>query len=465
MKALSATQPSATEDNPIKCQVGDKTPKRRFRSAENTTTYWRDRLFRNSFKDRQGRTVTIPEWYCRLRHAGVTKRVRLPSADKDQAAEQARALAQLVWEKGWPAVADRQARLPSSPTVDDLCAAYSTIVADLERPPRPITVQNYLRCLRQFCAVAHVSTLRELTSEAIDSARIEYRAKARQQRRPDSAITNSWSKILRNASAIFTPSARKLMARRGLEIAENPFAGVEKRQRISRYQPLGRRILDRIMEDAPKLLTGDPEADDPAEVPFARRFKREHGKNPQWLGFDFRQPHPDVYRALMLAMGCGLRAREIDAARWDWIKDWEGQRVLEVPDKAQDGFSPKSGRGRLVPLQPEVHDALIRARDDLSPYLIGGPEPKGKAASGLEYRSPSTFRALSLWLRQRDVEHGKQRGHPIHALRKEFGSYLASHFGLFQAQAALGHSDPKITSDYYASPTELPSIRNVRISG
>ena len=71
MKALSATQPSATEDNPEKCQVGDKTAKRRFRSAENTTAYWRGRLFRNSFKDRQGRTVTIPEWYCRLRHAGV----------------------------------------------------------------------------------------------------------------------------------------------------------------------------------------------------------------------------------------------------------------------------------------------------------------------------------------------------------------------------------------------------------
>jgi integrase len=465
MNSANPTQQTPTGDIREKCQVDDKTEKRRIRSAENTTAYWKARLFKNSFKDREGRTVIIPEWYCRLRHAGVTKRVRLQSADKDQAAEQARALAEKIWDGGWTAVTDRQARLPSSPSVDELCEAYSAIVADLERPPRPITVQNYLRCLRQFCSLAGVTQLRELTPDVIDSARIEYRAKARKQGRPDSAITNSWSKVLRNAAAIFTSSSRKLMARRGLEISENPFAGIEKRQRISRYQPLGKNTLDRIMEDAPKLLHGDPEAREPAAEAFARRFKREHGKNPQWLGFDFRQPHPDVYRALLLAMGCGLRAREIDAARWDWIKEWEGRTVLEIPASAEGSFNPKSGRGRIVPLQEEVHDALTRTRDDLSPYLIGGPEPTGKALNGLEYRSPNTFRALSLWLRQRGVEKGKQRGHPIHALRKEFGSYLASNFGLFHAQAALGHSDPKITSDYYASPTTLPSLKHVRIVG
>ena len=465
MNTVIQPQPGSTAHTQEVCQVDGKLKKRRFRSAENTTAYWRARLFKNSFRDSKGNTVVIPEWYCRIRHAGVTKKVRLQSADKEQAAEQARTLAQKIWDNGWTEARDRQARLPSSPTVEELCASYSEIVPDLERPPRPISVQNYVRSLRQFCAVAGVTQLRELTPEAIDTARIAYRAKARREGRADAAITNSWSKVLRNAAAVFTPAARKLMGRRGLNLPDNPFSGVEKRQRISRYQPLGSKILSRIMEDAPFLLQGDPNAPDPDAGAFARQYKRTRGKNPQWLGFDFRTPHPEVYRALLLALGCGLRAREIDAARWDWIKEWDGRTVLEVPAATEGGFSAKSGRGRIIPLQTEVLTALQRAREDLSPFVIGGPEPTGKAALGLEYRRPNTFRALALWLRQRGVEAGKHRGHPIHALRKEFGSYLASHFGLFHAQAALGHSDPKITRDYYASPTTLPTVGHFKIVG
>ena len=455
---------STTRDIREKCQVHDKTKPPQIRSAENTTAFWRSRLFKNSFRDRNGNKVTIPEWYCRMRHAGVTKRVRLHSADKEQAAEEARTLAQKLREEGWNVALQRQARLPSSPTIKEYCEAYQSIVPELERPPRPISVRNYVTSLDHFARIAGVRNLRELTVEAIDDARIKYRAKARQQGRGDAAITNSWSKILRNSAAMFGLGPRKLLAKRGLDLPGNPFSGVEKRQVIARYQPMGKATLERIMLDAPTLLNGDPNAPDPGAEKFAQKFKLNHGRNPQWRNFDFRQPHPDIYRALLLALGCGLRAREIDAARWDWIKEWEGRIVLEIPDSGEDGFKPKGGRSRMVPLQKEVHEGLLKARDDLSPFVIGGPKPEGKAALGLEYRRPDTFRGLALWLRQRGVEKGKVKGHPIHTLRKEFGSYIASNFGLFHAQSALGHSDPKITSAYYASPTTLPDLNYFRVS-
>lgn len=473
MQLPQKVQPIKTENIDNGEQVDDKTQQRgkaiRMRSGENTLAYWRTRLFRNTYRDRDGRTVLIPEWYARFRHGGVTKRVRLKTADREQAAVAALALSQSVAKEGWVAVLDQQARLPASPEIDKLCETYAEIVPALPKPPKPISVLNYTRCLKQLCELAGVTQLRELTREAIDSkAREAYRGKARRAGRPESAITNSFAKILRNASAVFSKDALAAFERKGMKLETNPFLGVKKQQEIRRFKPLPQSVLDRIQQQAPKLLKGDPAAKDPAETPFAKAHKRAHGRTPKWRAIDFRKPHPDAYAALLLAYGCGMRAREIDHARWDWIKEMDGRLVLEIPTGEHAGeFISKSGEGRIIPLQQEVFDALKKTRSDLSPFIIGGQEPQrdSDAAKGLAYRSPSTFRAVNLWLRDMGVEQGSPRGHPLHTLRKQYGSHVATLHGLFHAQAILGHSDPKITSKYYASPTELPQVANFNVAG
>lgn len=56
-------------------------------------------------------------------------------------------------------------------------------------------------------------------------------------------------------------------------------------------------------------------------------------------------------------------------------------------------------------------------------------------------------------------------GKPGHCqLRKEFGSVLASNFGLFATQNLLGHTDPKVTAKYYAGLVDLPELSHVRIT-
>jgi integrase len=50
---------------------------------------------------------------------------------------------------------------------------------------------------------------------------------------------------------------------------------------------------------------------------------------------------------------------------------------------------------------------------------------------------------------------------PCHLLRKEFGSYVATSFGLFYAQKLLGHSSPEVTSSYYAGLTNLPELSHM----
>ena len=55
------------------------------------------------------------------------------------------------------------------------------------------------------------------------------------------------------------------------------------------------------------------------------------------------------------------------------------------------------------------------------------------------------FTELIEWLRA----HGVTSRAPIHALRKEYGSWVYQHFGLVAASEALRHSDISTTFNHY----------------
>ena len=43
-------------------------------------------------------------------------------------------------------------------------------------------------------------------------------------------------------------------------------------------------------------------------------------------------------------------------------------------------------------------------------------------------------------------------------MRKLYGAQIATGYGLYVAQKLLGHTDPKITSDYYAALCSIPNV-------
>jgi hypothetical protein len=63
-------------------------------------------------------------------------------------------------------------------------------------------------------------------------------------------------------------------------------------------------------------------------------------------------------------------------------------------------------------------------------------EPDVNASCG-RYRCHREFTELIEWLRA----HGVTSRAPIHALRKEYGSWVNQHFGLVAASEALRHSN------------------------
>lgn len=443
-------------------QVGDKTrTKLRVRSGEGTVAYWRAKLFRNSYRDRKGNTVELPEYYVRLRRDGVTRRVRLHSSDKDRAAEEALHLSERLRLEGWGAVTAGQARLPSSPTVEEFCEAYRKAAGSMESPPRPISIAGYLRHFRQVCNLGSIAKLRDLTPEAIERARDSYRSKARAEGRRETAIQNSIAIILRNAAACFSAEARAVMARQGLEV-DNPFAGIRRVQRVEPVSALKREIVIRIWDELPLLRDGDPGAAEPV-LAKGRGAKGSKRRSARWLPPNFRKPHPEAYCAILLALGAGLRANEIDKARWTWIRfDSDGFCYLEVQEEVD--FKPKGGSMRVVRIPDEMYRELTKSRVDVSsPYITGGVVSDAASKGGWSYRRRDVLRVANAWLRARGVESGSSKSNPLHRLRKQFGSEVATSFGLFAAQKLLGHASPTVTAKYYAAQTDLPQLTHLRI--
>lgn len=137
----------------------------------------------------------------------------------------------------------------------------------------------------------------------------------------------------------------------------------------------------------------------------------------------------------------GLRQGELLALRWRDV-DFE-RRVIRVHRTYKSGNgvdTPKSGRGRAVPMADEVAQALARlgereqatADDDL--VFVG---PMGHVnAQKLGYRYKAALKRAGL----RELR--------FHDLRHTFGTIAINRADIVQVQAWMGHADIKTTQRY-----------------
>lgn len=149
----------------------------------------------------------------------------------------------------------------------------------------------------------------------------------------------------------------------------------------------------------------------------------------------------------------GLRVGELRALRWRDI-DFSGQAVRVArnnPSSAPAGSgerSPKSGRGRSVPLTPEAVAALERiSRLDFP----SGPEDYVFATEGAGPVDGGRLRdALYRGLEAAGLEYLRQKPNPFrwHDLRHTFGTIAVRVFPLTDVQAYMGHANIQTTMRY-----------------
>ena len=250
-----------------------------------------------------------------------------------------------------------------------------------------------------------------LSPEDIQLWKIRYVQKAGENPARQRAARISANSALRQAKALFSRKLIKFVA--GVAIPEPlPFAGVEFFPRESM------RYHSRL---------------DPSELLKA-------------ASNELIDTDPAAFKALLLALGAGLRRGEIDRLLWRQIDFNAG--VIRIEATEAGGLKTDDSAG-AVPIDERLVAILRGLKAKVaSPYVLG--EGAGVTISkpwGQRYRSGDR---LTQWLR----EHGVEGAKPIHTLRKEAGSLVATEAGIHAASRFLRHADIQITSACYADHKE-----------
>lgn len=403
------------------------------------------------------------------------KRRRFTTGETKERAAKSKAIAIMadIKSQGFEAAiklhSKRRDEIPDDPTIDEFCELYRKVISTADHtPPARVTVERYVRCLQRICEESKVGRIRKLDSAAVERFKEKFigsalppqetgkpkkrSVKSGSPKKPRDAnsVRTTLNGVIRNAATLFSQSAMAAYRNRGLDL-QNPFAGTKmKRVSIKSHTPIPRELLDTIWTKSTELRDGNPNAEK-CDLSKGRRSPS---------AIDFQSPHPDAYAIFLLELGLGLRRNEADKAEWAWVYEAsDGRRILQV--RETDLFIPKSKSSRDIPIDPVILDLLQGIKKD-ERFIVPSPKSKPKRKTvntSVVYRCEEAHRVLVVWLRKMGVDDPK----PCHALRKEFGSYVATNFSLFHAQKLLGHSIPAVTSAYYASLTDLPELQPSRM--
>jgi len=183
---------------------------------------------------------------------------------------------------------------------------------------------------------------------------------------------------------------------------------------------------------------------------------------------ELAEADPEAFKVMLLALVCGLRRSEIDNLLWRSF-DFPNSRLrVETTEYHQLKSEDSAGE---IDLNDEVLAQFrgFRAKVPTAVFVIDSEAmPAGasirafkrvskpsKETKSRTYRCDGVFGRVIHWLRGKGVDSAK----PLHTLRKEIGSVIASEQGIFEASRYLRHSDIRITAAIYADKKKVVTPR------
>jgi len=376
----------------------------------------------------------VPDYSCRFSVRGERAQVCLNTPNQKKAAKLAAELFELVSREGWevglalyrPVKAEQA---PEKVTVGMLIEAATTVSS-----ARPQTLNVYAKSFRLI-----VSEIHEIGSDgkfdAYQGGLQNWRAKV--DAVPIELVTPaavlSWkNKRLRSCGS--DPLARRRSVVTVNSLIRNAKALFGKKllpfieQSISLPQPLP---FDGIAFEKEPSLRYISKID-----PFALLTRARE---------ELAEADSESFKVLVLALICGLRRGEIDNLLWKAF-DFRNS-VLRIESSEYHELKSEESAGRLD-LDADTCGLFkaYRAEKPRAVFVVGSSLKHKATAKTGRYRCNPVFRKVLAWLRKNGVEAHK----PLHTLRKEIGSIIASEHGIFAASRYLRHADIHITSAYYA---------------
>jgi integrase len=376
------------------------------------TRYWERKV---AFQTPASRTYSV-----QIQHARHRAWIGLGTANKAQAAFEARQLYLALKANGWDETMRRRRGDPIEKRSDVTIGEYIEAVRE-KSLLRPATIESYAGALREIAGAItgrkqreqRVSIkLRSITDDKIEAWRALYiRRKGVNPLAEKSARITASSLILRAKALFFADTLARV--RDVIEIPDPvPFASV-KAEGVP--PPRYRSTFDIV-----------------ALVESARE--------------ELATEHPELFKVFLLGAMAGLRRHEIDLLQWRAFLFDEGAIRIETTEH----FKPKSSASEGdIHVDAELLDIFrgfrARAKSDSDFVIESGGDPAAASRAYYNYRCESKFDALCKWLRS----HGVMSKKPLHTLRKEFGSQIHARYGLLAASEALRHGGVSVTARHY----------------
>jgi integrase len=404
-------------------KVRTGSPERKY-FAKTDLRYWRDKIYRRGL------------WYSvQIQFAGRREKINLRLSNAEQAAVRARDLYKALLEKGWEPTLLRFKAGYAEPIRVDLGIGEYVEAVKAQTAIRRQTIEGYAIALRTIAAGisglsdapdkfhpsgvwrAKVEAIRlaDLTNDRIEKWRLDFIKRVGSDPLREKAARNSANAFLRRARALF---AKKILpALKNVALPDPvPFKGLRIEQaRPARY---------RATFDAVRLALAARE--------------------------ELAGPNPEQYKIFLLGLMAGLRRNEIDKLPWSAFDFARGEIHIEntpfFRTKSDDSNRPIEIDAELAELFKSYY---LRRKGEFVVQSDVMPDPNADFDS---YRCERDMKELLAWLRA----HGVKSRTPLHTLRKEFGSQICAQFGIYAAQVALGHADPKVTAMHYLDRKNVP---------
>jgi len=438
--------------------------------------FWKSRLRRRTYRGTDGLLHDVPEWQVKLFRDGKQRWVNLGTANKDDAAKEARDTWVKLQSLGWESVRPAKEKI-ANPNVGQFLEAVRA-----EADIAPATFEIYAKKFRRLVAGAfgirddkskhdyagggydrwlarvHAVRFSRLSARSIQRWKTRYIAAAAGNPLKERQARRTVASVLRSSKALF---ASKVVSKLHLELPSPiPLADVEVPRTsvaayVSKVDPmlLFQQAQRELSEPTQEIL--ERAVQEPTRPKRTRKTPRKRAWNagPEALANRHaraiereRYHRQQAFRAFCLALFAGLRRDEIDTLTWKQI-DFANSVIRIETNEFTRAKSEGSEAG--VDIDPAFTE-LLRGwmKESKSAFVIEVEvEARPEVSTYHHYRCDCVFKRLIAWLHSRGVD-GRNA---LHVLRKEFGTAINRTHGLFAASAALRHSSIQLTRAVYVA--------------
>ncbi len=413
------------ESTVAKKDKGQKTGKKGAVASKTSATYWQGKVERFS-RVVAGERFTDADYSCRVGYKGRRERFALNTASKEEAGRKAAEIYRDVVGKGWV-----EALRIHKPEIEKKAAGDEVVTVG-----RLIEAATRLSSARAESLHVYATALRRITAGVLgfdDKSRYSRHKRGWREKveaTPLDKLTPAAVVAFKNA---FLKAHKKPEQRNSAAVTINSLLRNSKALLSKKVRPF---IEEEMQLPYPLWFEGVPMEKEPS--------LRYHSRiDPESILADAESElathQPEVFKALLLTLICGLRRSEADALMWSQFNLDAG--TLEIADTEHKALKSKDSAGVIG-----LDDELVTVLRGLRARAGGVFVLEGERRAGGIYRADATFNKLITWLRSKKVLGLR----PIHTLRKEIGSVIASRDGILAASRYLRHSNISITSRIYA---------------